>query len=142
LVHVTLVGEKQAREGNVFVYTGPLMDCRECKYKLVCFNLVEGKRYKINTIRDAKHECIIHEGGVRAVEVALHPFEAVVDSRHANKDSVVVYKEPKCKVLDCNHYRLCHPVGVKPGAKFKVTKVWEEISCPADNKRVRVVFGD
>ncbi|PJB22268.1 MAG: hypothetical protein CO114_00925, partial [Euryarchaeota archaeon CG_4_9_14_3_um_filter_38_12] len=69
MVLVTLVGEKIAKKDNEFIYIGSLPECRGCKLKTVCFNLDEGRRYKITNIRDIHHDCKIHEGGVRIVEV-------------------------------------------------------------------------
>ena len=89
MVHVTLVGLKQAKKDMVFVFKGPLLECRECKYKQVCFNLEEGKRYKVTALRDATHECGIHEGGVRAVEVEVIPFEGAISGRMVLEGSIV-----------------------------------------------------
>ncbi len=57
MVVITLIGEHQAKEGEQFVYRGPLTECRECKLKAVCFNLDPGSMYRIKKIRDVHHEC-------------------------------------------------------------------------------------
>jgi len=56
MVAITLVGEKQAREGQMFVFVGPLTECRDCKLKTVCFNLEEGRTYVIKSVRTVHHD--------------------------------------------------------------------------------------
>lgn len=142
MVHVTLVGERQAKVGQVFIFNGPLLECRECKYKQVCFNLEQGKRYKVTRIRDAKHGCKIHEGGVMAVEVEIVPFEAGVKSRIAIEGSIVPLDEKGCRRIGCDHYRTCHPLGKKIGDKFKILKIFGILDCPEGLRITRVVLED
>jgi len=70
---VTLIGEKLANEGNKFIYLGPNNGCGKCKLKTVCFNLKQGKGYKITKIRDKRHGCDVHDGDVVVVEVQELP---------------------------------------------------------------------
>ena len=65
MVIITLIGEHLAKEGEEFVYRGPLTECRDCKLKGVCFNLDAGGLYRIRSVRPVHHECRIHEEGVR-----------------------------------------------------------------------------
>lgn len=138
MVLITLVGEKQATEGCEFVYIGPLPDCRECRLKTVCFNLQEGKRYKITKIRDVHHDCKIHEGRVRVVEVEKIPINATLNAKIAIEGSTVTFETLECKNLGCEHYRLCHPLGVKVKSRFKILSVREEIKCP-EGERIKEV---
>ncbi|MFA7622902.1 MAG: UPF0179 family protein, partial [Candidatus Methanomethylophilaceae archaeon] len=61
MVLVTLIGESQARIGNRFYYLGPSLECRECRFKNVCFNLEVGRMYEVTELRDVHHECEMHE---------------------------------------------------------------------------------
>ena len=76
---VTLVGEIQAEIGNTLIFRGPLSECRDCKRKTVCFNLEEGTLYEIVSVRDKHHDCDVHEGGVRVVELKKAPVETSLD---------------------------------------------------------------
>ncbi|MFQ5909671.1 MAG: UPF0179 family protein [Thermoplasmata archaeon] len=130
MVLVTLVGEKQVREGNEFVYSGPLSECRDCRLKGVCFNLEEGKRYRISSVRRLHHSCRVHEEGVRVVEVEVVPVEAAVGIRSAVEGSTVTLKFPECKEIGCDYYRLCHPLGLRTRQKATIVEVRRRIDCP------------
>jgi len=138
MVLITLVGEKQSTEGYEFIYMGPLSDCRECRLKTVCFNLEEGRRYRITKIRDVHHECKVHEGGVRVVEVEKIPVNAALNAKLAIEGSMITFEPLECKNLGCDHYRLCHPLGVKAKSKYKILRVKKEIKCP-EGKKIKEV---
>ena len=142
MVHVTLVGLKQAKKDMVFVFKGPLLECRDCKYKQVCFNLEEGKRYKVTAIRDATHECEIHEGGVRAVEVEVIPFEGAISGRMVLEGSIVPLDDKGCGNRGCPHFRMCHPPDKKIGNKFKIIKVLGAVECPEDRRVTKCLLED
>jgi len=140
MVVITLIGEHQARVGEMFVYRGPLTECRDCKLKAVCFNLEAGGLYRIKNLRDVQHECRIHEEGVRVVEVEKVKQSGALPRRSAIEGSTVTFEEIKCDTLGCANWRLCHPIGVEKGMKFKVSKVDKEIECPAGNRMMAVVL--
>lgn len=141
MVTITLIGEHQAKEGEQFVYMGPLTECRDCKLKAVCFNLDVGNAYKITVIRDVHHECKIHEEGVRVVEVEKIPMRCAVGQKYAMEGSLITLEDPRCKNLACEKYRLCRPPGLEHGTKYKVTVVKGEVECPEGNKLVEVELG-
>lgn len=139
MVTVTLIGEKQAKEGTVFVYRGFVPECRECKLKAVCFNLDSGGVYRIKGVREVHHECKMHEDGVRVVEVERVPITVCVTQKFALEGSTITFDEIKCKNLGCQSYRLCHPVAIERGSKCKVREVHGEVPCPEGNKVIEVV---
>ena len=138
MVIITLIGEHLAKEGSVFVYRGPLTECRECKLKAVCFNLEQGGQYRIKATRDVKHECRMHEEGVRVVEVERLPVRVGVGQRYALEGSTITFEESRCRNLGCASYRVCHPVGVKRGTKCKVRSVLGDIECPEGAKVIEI----
>ncbi|MBM4237428.1 MAG: UPF0179 family protein [Euryarchaeota archaeon] len=138
MVTVTLIGERQAREGEVFVYRGPLTDCRDCRLKAVCFNLDAGGFYRIKSIRDVRHECKIHEDGIRVVEVEKVPIHCAVGQKHALEGSVVTIEDIRCRSIGCERYRLCHPVGLERSSKCKIAKIVGDIECSEGHKLVEV----
>lgn len=126
---VTLVGERQVKEGNEFIYMGPLTACKECKLKAVCFNLEAGRKYRIKGVRGVRHECSIYDGGVRVVEVEPTPLSIATNGKSAIEGSTITYDFPKCDEFLCETYRLCHPIALKSGGKARILKVGRDLDC-------------
>jgi uncharacterized protein (UPF0179 family) len=126
---VTLVGERQVKEGNEFIYLGSLTDCKECRLKSVCFNLEEGRKYKIKSVRGVRHECPIYDEGVRVVEVVPTPLMIAMNGKSAIEGSTITYEFPNCNEMTCKTYRLCHPIALKSGGKAKILKVGKDLNC-------------
>jgi uncharacterized protein len=140
MVTITLIGEKQAKEGVVFVYKGFVPECRECKLKAVCFNLDSGGIYRIKAVRDVHHECKMHEDGVRVVEVDKVPIKVCLGQKIVLEGSTVTFEEVRCRNIGCERYRLCHPVAVERGSKHKVSRVHGEVQCPEGLKVIEVTL--
>ena len=136
---VTLVGETQAKIGNTLIFRGPLSECRDCKRKTVCFNLEEGTLYEIVSVREKHHDCDMHEGGVRVVELKKAPIETSLDSKHAIEGSTVSIEKEGCLNIGCENYRLCFSLGLKSNRKFRVTKVKNDLNCP-EGRSLKVVI--
>lgn len=143
LANVTLIGEKQAKKGNMFIYRGPLAECRDCKVKTVCFNLEEGRKYKIKEIRGMHHNCKVHEGGVRAVEYEIMPIECAVNSDTAIEKARISINRPEpCTNRGCENYKLCFPLGLKSGSQYEIKAVKGNIVCTEGKKLKEVVLVD
>ncbi|MEM4729416.1 MAG: UPF0179 family protein [Thermoplasmata archaeon] len=130
MVAVTLIGERLAREGSVFVFVGPLPECRECRLKTVCFNLEEGRSYIIKSVRSVRHDCRVHDGGVRVVEVEREPIRAAVPPHQALEGTSLVWEERGCDNLGCGYRRLCFPRAARVGERYRVVRVTGFIECP------------
>ncbi|NLI73858.1 MAG: UPF0179 family protein [Euryarchaeota archaeon] len=140
MVTITLIGEHQAKIGEMFVYRGPLTECRDCKLKAVCFNLDAGSLYRIINVRDVKHDCRMHEEGVRVVEVKKEQHASALSIRSAIEGSMITFEAIKCDELGCENWRICHPIGVENQMKFRVAKVGKELSCPAGHRMMSVML--
>ena len=127
---VTLIGEKIAEENMEFVYIGPHNDCRNCKLKTVCFNLKPGRHYKINKIRDKRHSCNLHDGLAAVVEVEELPIKTCVDKK-LSKGDTVKNEGKNCNNIGCGYYDLCK-IELQKDKKYKISKIIEEINCPAE----------
>lgn len=139
MVLVTVVGELQCRKGFEFVFGGPLAECRECKVRNVCFHLDENRQYRVTDVRKVHHECKVHEGGVRVVEVERVPTKAALPARSALEGSILTFEGSDCDSVGCQYYRLCRPAGPSDGMKFKVLSVEPgEVRCPR-GRSLRVV---
>ncbi len=143
LANVTLIGEKQAKKGNIFIYIGPLSECRDCKVKTVCFNLESGRKYEIKEIRAMHHECKIHEGGVRAVEYEILPVECALEPDAAIEKARITVKEPEdCKNRGCENYYLCFPKGLKSDTQYEIKAVKGKVTCPDGRELMEVLLID
>jgi len=139
MVVITLVGELQARKGETFVYCGPLSECRDCKLKTVCFNLDVGRWYRISSVREIHHDCKIHERGVRVVAAEPIGIPASVPSKSAIEGTSLAFEPRECDSISCGNYRLCHPIGISPGTKFRISTVFGEVDCD-DGQQLKKVF--
>ena len=137
---VSLVGETQARVGNIFIFRGPLTECKDCKRKTVCFNLEDGILYEIISVREKHHECDVHERGVRVVELKPSPVEAALDAKQAIEGSTVNAEKENCQHIGCDNYRICMVLGPKSNKKYKITKVFGDLKCPDGKILKRVVL--
>jgi len=141
MVAITLIGEKQAKEGQMFVFMGPLTECRDCRLKQVCFNLEEGRTYTVKLVRSVHHECKIHEGGARVVEVEKSPIRATLPTRAALEGTSVNWEEKGCQNIGCSHFGVCSPKGMKGGEKYRIVKVVGYTDCP-DGQTLKEVMLD
>ena len=140
MVVITLIGEHLAKEGDEFVYRGPLTECRDCKLKGVYFNLDTGGLYRIKAVRSVKHLCRIHEEGVRVVEVQKLQQRCALPQKYALEGSTITFEEVKCKSPGCENYRICHPMGLEKNMKFRIHSIDEDIKCPEGHRLVAVTL--
>lgn len=141
MVLVTVVGESQCKKGFEFVFSGPLAECRDCKVKNVCFHLEQNRRYRVTEVRDVHHECKMHEGGVRVVEVEKLPTRAALPVRIAVEGSMITFEENACDMRSCEHFRLCRPLDAADGMRLRIKAVEGDIDCPK-GERFKVVLLD
>lgn len=130
MAEVTLVGEGQAIPGREFVYRGPQPACRPCKVRAACLNQELGRRYRIQKVRDVRHECLLNEGRARVVEVEPSPPACSVAARTAVEGAVLAFEQLVCANTACPNFRTCHPVGIDPGARIRILDVGPELDCP------------
>ena len=140
MANVTLIGEKQAKKDKIFIYRGPLSECRDCKVKTVCFNLEEGRKYRIKDVRAMHHKCKIHESGVRAVEYEKMAIEYAINADAAvEKARITVDNNEACINRGCENYKLCFPLGLKPGSQYEIQGVDKELKC-TEGKKLKAVL--
>ncbi|MDR0887886.1 MAG: UPF0179 family protein [Candidatus Methanoplasma sp.] len=133
---ISLIGESQAKVGNRFYFLGPQPECKDCKLKGVCFNLDQGSQYEIIEIRKQVHDCASNEDLVRAVAVVKVSTDATVPKKQAIDGSIITFKTVDCGQLGCEHYRICHPVGIEDGKKYSIVETGEDVVCPVGKKIV------
>lgn len=140
MVLLTVIGRKLAKPGAEFIFTGPNSGCKDCRVKTICFHLEAGTRYRIKNVRDVVHDCPQHEDNVVIVEVEPVPVDAVIPGKQAIEGTTITYEPPKCRERGCQHYRLCHLVGMESGMKRQIISVGEKVECPDGQDRIRAVL--
>jgi uncharacterized protein (UPF0179 family) len=138
MANVTLVGEKWAVEGNEFIYLEPSSDCKDCKVKTVCFNLQEGRRYRIKSIRETRHPCKVHDAGVVAVEFEELPVKVAMEANKVMEGVVVTFSTNGCQNTACMHRRLCSQNFIKSDQKVKILTLCGELDCVEGKKLMAV----
>ncbi|OGS40859.1 MAG: hypothetical protein A3K77_07890 [Euryarchaeota archaeon RBG_13_31_8] len=137
---VTLIGEKLATEGCEFIYIGPNNECRNCKLKTVCFNLKTGRKYKITSVREKRHNCSIHEGNAAVVEVQELPIITAADKKLSEGDIAKFEGEP-CKSIGCVNFELC-TASLSKDKNYKILKIYENIECPMEHELKKVELSE
>lgn len=139
---VTIVGSAIANVDAEFVYAGPAAACEGCKVAKVCHNakLKRGRRYKVCEVRKTKHDCAIHEGGAKAVEVCETKFTCVIPTSQSTRRTRITYK-PVCDDVFCKGYSFCHPDGIEEGGRYVVLEVLGSYNemCPKGKKSLKLV---
>lgn len=129
MTEVTLIGEHLAKKGLEFVFGGCLSKCKSCEIKNSCCGLEKSRWYRVVGVRDKKHDCKVHHGDVKVVEVEKIPIKAAVSGRTVIEGSVVTFESKKCKKFECGNFRLCHPIGIEDKQKYDVKSVDKKIDC-------------
>ena len=137
---VTLIGEKLAEKDNEFTYLGPQNDCKNCKLKTVCFNLKQGRRYKILNVRDKRHSCNVHEGNAAVVEVQEQPIITIIENGIKEGSKTTIDKKI-CDSIGCSYYEFCS-IKIQPDKEYKVMKIYESIECPKGYNLQKVELSD
>lgn len=130
MTEVTLIGENIAKEGLEFAFGGCLSRCQSCELKNSCCGLKKNKWYRIIGVRDNLHDCKVHNGKVKVVEVEEIPLKTTLEGRTSIEGSVVTLDKKDCSNLECEQYALCHPPGIEFGGKYTLEKVGKKIDCP------------
>jgi uncharacterized protein (UPF0179 family) len=137
MVLVTLVGEQLAVEGEEFIYLGSNSECRNCQLKTVCFNLKQGRNYRITKLRDKSHDCNIHEGKVIVVEVEELPLTVAITKEPSEGASTTIEKKD-CKNIGCDSFDICTTTALQNGKTYTIKKVYEKLICPKNYKLYKV----
>ena len=141
MVLVTLIGEKLAKVENIFTYIGPNNECRNCKLKTVCFNLKTGRKYKITSIREKRHNCNVHEGNVVVIEVSELPILTSTDKKLIEGTKIYINNK-NCKNIGCNNFEICIIKAIQKGKIYTVKKVYEKMDCPENYELYKIELTD
>ncbi|MGC8630158.1 MAG: UPF0179 family protein [Thermoplasmata archaeon] len=138
-VSVTLISKKLAKTGTVFQFLGPLVDCKDCSLKNVCFGLDFGKFYRITALRAKEHACILYpDNKVVSIEIEEIPVPLNLPKKQAIEGGIITYSELNCDNIDCDNYSSCKMLGLKDGMKITIMDVGEKVDCPKGLDIVKV----
>lgn len=140
-VFISLVGIRQAKEGFVFLHQGSIDECKNCKLFKICLENFElGRIYEVVGVRNKTFKCMVHDEGVRVVEVQKANTEASIEKRLAFEGVTITYKQQECQDSSCPDYRICKPLGLRNGDKCKIFKIGDLVKCPREKPLVRVIL--
>lgn len=133
---ITLVGKRQARVGNEFVYMGRAEKCIECPLRKVCCDKLEPERaYRVISVREREHDCPIHEGGVQLVEVEESGATITLPTHQLFEGAVFSVHVRPCDKWDCEYHQACNPIGIKDGDRCRVEKVHKRAGVECSRRR-------
>lgn len=139
MVTLTMVGASRAREGDSFVFLGPVMECGSCPYGSICLSLDVGSEYYVKKARRTSHPCDAIEGGEAVVvEVEKRERAAAVDSKLAMAGSMITFSPAGCGEVGCPSYGICNPPGLDSGTKVSIEAVGGRLECPAGMVRTAI----
>jgi uncharacterized protein (UPF0179 family) len=131
---ITLIGTTLARPGLEFVYQGALDACGSCKVRKACNNLRVGRKYRILSVRNTRHDCQVHLNGASAVECVESPVVALIGADMAIVNSRILF-ECACTRTECKDYDLCRPDGIVEGDRYLVGEVLGNPPAPCEKGR-------
>lgn len=139
---ITLIGVDQAAEGHVFRYVKPLQICSECKIKNVCFNLEQGKLYRIVEVRDKVHPCnVFNKNSVSTVKVEEVEEPYLVEyTKRIIEGSTITLKGRKCEHLTCPNIEKCNMIHHPGDLRITIKSIGEKVNCPLGYD-IRVIEG-
>lgn len=139
---ITLAPKAFARKGYKFVFEGKVSEeCKECPLYNVCIkNLEVGRVYEIVNVRNKKHKCKVYGSEIVVVEVKEADIEALVKTSMAIEGAIISYSPVNCNEYSCPYFKLCKPLGVKPGDKYKIIRVLEKLKCSRGYSLTKVLL--
>ena len=135
---MTILGPAQARLGYLFAFKEIPTLCLACEYKKACLeNLDKERIYTVKKITSKELQCILRKSKGILVEVEEADIDLLIREEIAIPSAVLTY-EPSICPENCLTYTLCHPLGLKSGDRYVISKVKKSVSCPNGTKLVSV----
>ena len=139
---VTLVGSLLARPGEEYVFEKRCEVADRCPVAAPCQNLTVGRRYKVLSLRPAKHNvCTEHEDGVQAVEVEEQPLRANVPESRL-RGTLIRWKPVSCVFRGCPNWANCFQNGLETEKEYVVKETGALVTCPMGYTLRDVRLGD
>ncbi|MGB1698118.1 MAG: UPF0179 family protein [Thermoplasmatota archaeon] len=127
-MNLTLVPTVLAKEGYRYTNHGDqnAEECDGCPVRTLCFKTPPG-HYEVDTVRDVKHPCKLHEGTMQVCTVKEIPITTSLEAKHL-KGTAANWAPIPCGYPECDRFQLCHPQ--TPAGHMEIVSVGEAIPCP------------
>lgn len=139
---ISLIGLDLAKEGLEFKFVGPQVGCSKCRIKGVCFNLEQGKTYRITKVRDKENPCFVfNHDKVATVELEeVKEYLNIPSGKRLHEGSSITAKSMECDHYTCPNLETCNLVFDREGRKAVIKKIEGKVDCPKgyDLKRVQI----
>lgn len=128
---ITLLGVKQSKPGNKFIFIGETEDCSECRLRGACLKLEKNRVYEVASVKDTIHPCDVFAQGVQTVEIFEPSYLITTGAKLAVEGATVTFNHRDCDLIDCPHYyHHCRPTYLKEGEKLRIIDISDEsIDC-------------
>lgn len=128
---ITLLGVKQSKPGNKFIFIGETEDCSECRLRGACLKLEKNRVYEVASVKDTVHPCDVFAQGVQTVEIFETSYVVTTGAKLAVEGATVTFNLRDCDLIDCPHfYHHCRPTYLKEGEKLRIIDISDEfIDC-------------
>ena len=140
---ITLLGVRQSKIGDKFIFLGETERCSECRLRGACLKLESGKVYEIASVKDTIHVCSVFDEGVKTVEIFESSYEFSTGAKLAMEGATVSFTPRDCDIIDCPHYyHHCKPSYLKEGEKLRVLDISDEPLTCQHGYQLKLVTAD
>ena len=128
---ITLLGVKQSKPGNKFIFVGETENCSDCRLRGACLKLEKNRIYEVASVKDTVHMCNVFEEGVQTVEIFESSYQITTGTKLAVEGANIAYTPRECDKTDCPYYaNNCCPDYLEDGEKFRILEISDEqIEC-------------
>ena len=131
-IKITLLGVKQSKPGNKFIFVGETEGCSDCRLRGACLKLKEGRVYEVVGVKDTIHACNVFEEGVKTVEISDPSYQVSTGAKLAVEGATITFIPRECDIMECPHYYYhCKPSFLPDGEKMRIIDISSEtMECP------------
>jgi uncharacterized protein (UPF0179 family) len=128
---ITLLGVKQSKPGNKFIFMGETESCSECRLRGACLKLEKNRVYEVANVKDTIHTCEVFAQGVQTVEIFEPSYVITTGAKLAMEGATTTFNYRDCDLIDCPHYyHHCRPTYLKEGEKLRIKEILDvSIDC-------------
>ncbi|MHA2202372.1 MAG: UPF0179 family protein [Candidatus Hodarchaeales archaeon] len=124
---ITLLGVKQSKPGNKFIFVGETENCSECRLRGVCLKLEENRVYEVANVKDTIHPCDVFVQGVQTVEIFEPSYVVTTGAKLAVEGATITFLHRDCDLIGCPHYyHHCCPTYLSEGEKLRIKDISNE----------------
>ncbi len=129
---ITLLGVKQSKPGNKFIFVGETEGCSDCRLRGACLKLEKGRVYEVQNVKETIHVCNVFDGGVKTVEIFDPSYQVSTGAKLAIEGATITFTPRECDIIECpNYYYHCRPSFLPEGEKLRILEITKDtMECP------------